>query len=70
MMTELLWHNLRNVKFMIGIPEEPTDAEIARVLLFFERFDMDFLMKHGAAVPVGGWEPFGDILAWIDCVRQ
>jgi hypothetical protein len=36
-MTRQFWQNMQGVKFSVGIPEMPTDANIARVLLFLER---------------------------------
>lgn len=31
------WEAMRGVKFEIGIPDDPTDADIRRILLFLER---------------------------------
>lgn len=31
------WEQMRGVKFMIGIPDDPTDEDIRRILLFLER---------------------------------
>ena len=45
------------MRLMIGIPEVPTDAEIARVLLFLE--------------PLGGeYVPFMENMGWLDDIAN
>ena len=36
-MTRLFWHNMTGVRFAIGIPDAPTDADVSRILLFLEQ---------------------------------
>ena len=56
-MSPLFWQNMIGVRFMIGIPEVPTDAEIARVLLFLE--------------PLGGeYVPFMENMGWVDDIAD
>jgi hypothetical protein len=56
-MSPLFWRNMIGVRFMIGIPEVPTDAEIARVLLFLEPLGDELV-------------PFMANMGWVDDIAE